>query len=188
MKEGKKDVDTCDDNSDSINPLQCYKESLIQKVRTGPPTKYDVSMCKTIIEAAAEGAHIPGMMLAIGIGSKETWYEWKNRYPEFKAAVEYSEVVSQALHEQIGYLGTTGQIKGFQPTSYAMTMNNKFPKDYSRSGTGGDHTEITINQVNLSSDEMMEKIGQKLEKLKSLGVDPFGNNNTQQLIEHDTES
>lgn len=138
--------------------------------RLGAPSKYSPELCEKIVEAAWQGAHIPGMMVAAGIKSKDTWYRWEKEYPEFKEAVEQAKLVSQAVYESIGYKGTTGQIKNFNATSWAMIMNNKFKDEYSRNGTGG-HTEITLNTVNLSDSEKLHKITQKLEKLKSLGID-----------------
>lgn len=138
--------------------------------KRGRKTKYTKDVCEKIIEAAGQGAHIPGMMVAAGIASKETWYNWIERHPEFKEAVERAKVISQAVYEQIGFKGTTGQIKGFNATSWAMIMNNKFGDEYKRNDTGG-HTEVTINQLNLSPDQVEQKIQQKMERLKSLGID-----------------
>lgn len=148
----------------------CPTPEVIQASKPGPKPKFEPWMCDKIIEVAAEGGHIPAMMSAINVFSKETWYRWKNDYPEFKEAVEKSEIVSQAFYEKLGLLGTMGQIKNFSATTYMITMNNKFGDEYKR-GTGGNNTEITINQVALSSDQLALKIAQKAEQLKMLGVD-----------------
>jgi hypothetical protein len=49
-------------------------------------------------------------------------------------------------------------------------MNNKFGNEYKRNASS---TEVTItnNTLNLTSEQVTEKIAQKMEKLKSLGVD-----------------
>ena len=68
-------------------------------------------------------------------------------------------------------MGAMGQIKGFNPTTFAMIMNNKFGDEYKR-GTGS-NTEVTItnNTLKLSSDEVQAKIEQKINNLQKLGVD-----------------
>lgn len=138
-------------------------------VKRGVPSKYTSDMCDTIIKIAASGGHIAEMRVAIDCRSKETWYRWKKEYPEFAEAVEYAELVSQAYWERLGHDGL--QSKSFNATTYALIMNNKFGDDYKRSGTGANSsTEITINTVTLSSEQIQQRITQKLDKLKSLGV------------------
>lgn len=140
-------------------------------VKTGPKPKYLPQYCEDIIEVAASGGHIPAMMLKIGVRSKETWYRWQKEYPEFKEAVEFANVVSQATYEELGYRGLTGQIKFFNATTYAMIMNNKFGDEYKRNGSSDTEINIVNNTLNLTPDQVNQKIAQKIEKLKSLGVD-----------------
>ncbi len=142
----------------------------IEAKKPGPKPRYESWMCEKIVEVAAEGGHIPAMMAAINIFSKDTWYRWKIDYPEFKEAIEKAEIVSQAFYEKLGLLGTMGQIKNFSATTYMITMNNKFGDEYKR-GTGGNSTEITINQVTLPPEQLAQRIAQKAEQLKMLGVD-----------------
>ena len=97
---------------------------------TNRQSKYNSDMCTKIIDAATKGKHITGMMLAINCKSKATWYKWQEEHPEFKEAVEYSKHISQGFYEELGLLGTTGQIKNFSATTYALIMNNKFKEDY----------------------------------------------------------
>lgn len=138
--------------------------------RRGPESKYNISMCEQIIDVATAGGHIAEMMVCIGVRSKETFYRWQKDYPEFKEAYEYSKIVSQAFHEKLGRQGAAGLVPNFNATAYAIIMNNKFSDDYKR-GTGGNSTEITINTVNLEPKQLELKIAQKLEQLRSLGVD-----------------
>lgn len=143
----------------------------VVKLKPGPESNFNADwMCEKIIEVARNGGHQAAMMLAIGVRSTDTFYRWLEQYPEFKNAYEYSKVVSKAFYEDIGLKGALGMIPGFNFHSYAMTMNNKFPEDYKRSATGG-NTEITINTMNLSPDQLDSKIAQKLEQLKAFGVE-----------------
>lgn len=144
--------------------------SLVASGKTGPATLYKPSYCDAVIDVAMQGGHIPAMMMAINIRSKDTWYTWKKEHPEFKEAVEYSKVVSQAFHEKKGLEGALGEIPNFNASTYALIMNNKFGDDYKRNPNGSGPTEITFNTLNLNADQLTDKIAQKLEKLKSLGV------------------
>lgn len=135
-----------------------------------PACKYKPQACEAILEIASKGGHISTMMNAVGIRSKSTWASWKQRYPEFKEAVEHAEIISQSFYEQLGLQGIMGTIPNFNATTYALVMNNKFSNEYKRNPSGSGPTEITFNTVNMSSDQVSEKIAQKIERLKSLGV------------------
>lgn len=137
---------------------------------SGPKVKYSSDMCTKVVEQASRGGHIPAMMMSIGVKSKDTWYRWQKEYPEFREAVEYAKIVNQAYMEEIGMNAILGRIKDFNASTYALVMNNKFGDEYKKAASGST-TEITFNTLNLSSDEISQKIAQKLEKLKGLGVD-----------------
>ena len=130
--------------------------------------KYDPSMCQTILNVAEQGGHVPAMMKAIGILSKDTFYRWLREYPEFNEAYEASKVASQAFYEEILLAGAIGKIKNFNFNALAMTMNNKFQDDYKRSATGN-NTEINVGSINsiehLDSKELDKKIAKLQEKL-----------------------
>jgi len=145
----------------------------LDEVKRGPKPQFKPEYCGNIVEVAMEGGHIPAMMLSIGIRSKDTWYRWQREYPEFKEAVEWAEIVSQATYESLGLKGLKGEIPNFNSSTYALIMNNKFGLDYKRNpnGAGGTEINITNNTLNLTSEQVQQKIAQKLEKLKSLGVD-----------------
>jgi hypothetical protein len=138
--------------------------------KKGAPALYTTNMCQQIIDIASQGGHIPAMMDAIGIKSKDTWYRWQKEYPEFKDAVNQAEIKSQAFYEHLGLKALLGEIPHFSATTYALIMNNKFGNEYKRNASS---TEVTItnNTLNLTSEQVTEKIAQKMEKLKSLGVD-----------------
>lgn len=139
------------------------------KKKRGPESRYSSDMCDKIVEIASEGGHVAEMMIALGISSKETFYKWQNENPEFKEAYGLSKLVSQAYYEKLGLQGATGQIPNFNASTYALIMNNKFSDEYKRSGSGS-HTEITVNTLNMTPEQIESRIAQKLEKLKALGV------------------
>jgi hypothetical protein len=137
---------------------------------SGRKTSYEPEFCETIQKVASAGGHIPSMMKAVGIKSKATWYKWQRDFPEFKDAVEEAELLSQAFYEELGLQGMMGKIPNFNATTYIFMMHNKFNTEYKRNPTATE-VNITNNTLNLSSDQMAQKIAQKLEKLKTLGID-----------------
>ncbi len=143
-------------------------ELLIKGV--GAPSKYSPDCCTKILKIAEQGGHIPAMMREIGIKSKDTWYRWQKDYPEFRDAVEQAEIVSQAFYEEMGLRGTLGQIPNFNASTYALIMNNKFNKDYKRNPSATE-VNITNNTLNLTTEQLDDKIAQAMEKVKSLGFD-----------------
>lgn len=127
--------------------------------------KYSPDMCEKIIEIAANGGHVAQMCVELGIGSKDTFYRWLNEYPEFAEAYETAKLHSQAFWESVGTMGTTGQLKGFNATTYAIIMNNKFSEDYKRSGTGS-NTEINIDNRSVNVEQLSnEQLDQRLKEL-----------------------
>lgn len=143
-------------------------EEIITK--RGPKAKFESWMCDKIKEVASNGGHVSAMCLAIGILSEDTFHRWKKEYPEFKEAYEECKIISKSVYENILLQGAMGQIKGFNFNSIAMIMNNKFPDEYKRGANGSNtNTEITINQLNLTPEEINYKISQVTEKLQSLG-------------------
>ena len=141
--------------------------------KVGRKSKYTPEACQAVVDAAARGEHVAGMILAAGATSRQTFYNWRKEHPEFDQACKSAELISLAFYEKVGQMGIQGLIKGFNATAWIMVMNNKFKDEYSRSGSGS-NTEITVNTLNLSDSEKMQKIAQKLEKLKALGVDLDG--------------
>lgn len=138
--------------------------------KKGAPSLFSVDKCQQIVEVAAQGGHIAAMMKAIGIKSKDTWYRWQKEYPEFKAAVEEAEIESQAYLEFVGLQGILGKIPNFNSSTYALVMNNKFSSEYKRNPAATE-INVTNNTLNLTPEQVTQKIAQKMEKLKSLGVD-----------------
>ncbi len=141
--------------------------------KRGPKKKFELWMCDAIIEVARTGGHISTMCETIGIKSENTFHMWKKEYPEFASAYEEARTVSKGVYENLLLQGAMGKIPGFNFNAIAMLMNNKFPDEYKRGANGSNtnsNTEITINQLTLSPEQVQYKINQKLEKLKSLGV------------------
>ncbi len=138
--------------------------------KRGPKEKYTSEMCDTIIEVAKAGGHIDQMCVDIGIRSRDTFNRWRKEHPEFEEAFQTSKMYSQAFYEKLALAGASGKIPGFNVTSLAMIMNNKFPDDYRRSANGGgEPQQTTVNIINLTPEEIRYKIAQKQELLRQRG-------------------
>jgi hypothetical protein len=146
----------------------------------GAPSKYRPEMCNIVIQVANDGGFHAAMMVACGIGN-DTFYRWKKEIPEFKEAVDQADLISLALQEAVLVDGMLGKIKNYNFNANAMILNNKWRAHYARvNSSGGDtNIEITNNTINLSKDEIDNKIAQVLERLKKSGTDYTTN-----LIEH----
>lgn len=142
-------------------------------------TKYQPWMCQKVLDIAEQGGHVPAMMKAIGILSKDTFYRWLREYPEFNEAYESAKIASQAFYEEVLLAGALGKIKGYNFNSIAMVMNNKFGEEYKRSATGS-NTEINVGSINsiehLDSKALDKKIQQLQQKLNLIpqGLDESG--------------
>lgn len=144
-------------------------EAEILPARRGAPTKYKVEMCDVIKAVATDGGFHAAMMVACGI-TNDTFYRWQREIPEFREAVAQADLISLALQEAALMDGMMGRIKNYNFNANAMILNNKYKALYTR-GEGSGNTEVTINTINLTPDQMDIKISQKLEKLRSMGID-----------------
>jgi len=146
------------------------KVEVIPKKR-GPKLKYEPWMCEKILEVATQGGHVAQMCAAIGIKSQDTFFRWVKEIEDFKEAYEESKVASQAFYENLLLMGGLGKIPGYNFSSIAMVMNNKFPSEYKRSATGS-NTEININTIELNNEQLDEQIESVKARLAALNYVP----------------
>ncbi len=158
-------------NSSPLPTIPVSEEFKLKKM--GRPTGYQPWMCDKIIEIASQGGHRAQMIVALGVRSDTTIDDWCEKYPEFKEAYALSKIHSQAFYEELNLKGTMGEIDRFNVTGLALTMNAKFSNEYKRPGSTGatNNTEININAINLSPQQIDNKIAQLLEKFKSQGLE-----------------
>jgi hypothetical protein len=150
----------------------------------GVKSLYNPRMCDLVIETAIAGGFHAAMCLSCGITAK-TFDNYRKEHIEFNDAVEYADLITLSQQEQKLQDMADGKIKGDYRAT-AMLLNNKYRHIYDK--TAGSNTEITINTINLTSDQMNAQIAQKLEKLKSMGIEVgtvMPTLGTPILIEHD---
>tara|TARA_R110000868_G_scaffold411691_2_gene707566 strand:- start:5810 stop:6286 length:477 start_codon:yes stop_codon:yes gene_type:complete len=144
---------------------------ILPKDKGGRPSKYDPSFCDKIIELAYEGAGILEMMVACGISSKTTWYDYRDSHPEFKEASKAAKIISASVDEhafsKIAREGKKGDAKALQ-----WSLHNKAPEFYQMPNSKG--PEITINGGNviLSTSEIDNQIEAVKAQLRSLNDIP----------------
>ena len=154
------------------NKSEVLEGEIIEETLKTRSSKYKPWMCDKIVEVAEQGGHVPAMLKAIGVRSKDTFYRWLREYPDFKDAYEASKVVSQAFYEEVLLAGALGKIKGYNFNSIAMVMNNKFNDEYKRSATGS-NTEVNIGTMNTLNQLNGKELDKKIENLqKKLNLIP----------------
>lgn len=95
----------------------------------GRPTKYTPDMCDKIVELGKIGASKHEMAMELGI-SIDTFMVWQIENTQFSEAVRTAMSFSQAWWEKQGRIATFGEISGFNSTSYAFNMKNRFKEDW----------------------------------------------------------
>jgi len=118
-----------------------------QRKKTGPkgPTKYNQDMVKKLEAFGSNGEGVVEACLVLGI-SKETFYEWGRKFPEFSDAIKQFKLRSQVWWEKAGRAGAVGKLAGFNARSYIFNMKNRFPDDWR------DKQEIEQTNFNVTID------------------------------------
>lgn len=94
-------------------------------MKFGRPSKYKRKYNLLAFDLLTKGYSKEAVAGKIGI-SKQCFYEWVQKYQDFGDAVQRGESASQFYWEDLGMLGTLGQIKGFNASSWMFNMKNRF--------------------------------------------------------------
>lgn len=94
----------------------------------GRPSEYDPAICSTLEGMGHDGEGMAEAIVALGI-SRDTFYRWQEKYPEFSDAVKAMKSRSQAWWERRGREATFNN-DGFNATSYIFNMKNRFAEDW----------------------------------------------------------
>ena len=116
------------------------KKPASERKKTGPkgPTKYEKKLAERLAALGSKGEGVVEACLTLGI-SKETFYEWGRKFPEFSDAIKQFKLRSQVWWESGGRAGTFGKVAGFNASAYSLQMRNRFPDDW-RDKVENDHT------------------------------------------------
>lgn len=95
----------------------------------GAPTKYKDEHCLKAEEILAKGKSLAAVCAHLNI-ARCTLYEWRDTNPDFKAAIQRGLQKCQALWEDIGTNGVTGEYDKFAAAPWIFIMKNRFREDY----------------------------------------------------------
>ena len=91
---------------------------------------YDPTVCDELPAMFADGSSIVKVCARkLGI-ARSTYYEWKEKYPEFKKAAEKGEQLAQCAQEDVLEEGARGKIENYNATSQIFLMKCRYRKDY----------------------------------------------------------
>ena len=82
-----------------------------------------------VIEMGKTGASKAEICLDLDI-HYSTFQLWQEQHEEFSEAVSKAERLSQGWWEKNGRIATFGGIQGFNATSFAFNMKNRFKDDW----------------------------------------------------------
>jgi hypothetical protein len=92
-------------------------------------TEYDPKFCDLLPTLFENGASITKVCVKLDI-HRDTYYEWKKRYPDFADAAKQGELQSQVYWEEMGQDGIFGGIDKFAGSSWQFVMKNRFRDSY----------------------------------------------------------
>jgi DNA-binding XRE family transcriptional regulator len=135
------------------------------------PTKYDPKLADALLESLSKGLTKQEAAAELRI-SRDTMYRWAKEHSEFGTALRTGLEWSEAVNISILRQGALGKIPKFNPTAFALLMNNTFGWSKSQEGFVG--TQININNMNVlqnkSNDELLKFIEEKQANLQQLGI------------------
>lgn len=97
----------------------------MKKNKGGRPTKYKTEYCREVIDFMTFGYSKEAFCGRIGI-AKDTLYKWDKKHKEFADAIKKGEAKSLLFWEKMGIEGATGNISGFNPSTWIFNMKNRF--------------------------------------------------------------
>lgn len=131
---------------------------MVAKSPPVPKSKYDPSMCQTMIDLGKEGASQKIMWSALGI-SKATAAAYKEKYPEFAEALDMALVHSQAYWERMMLANVDN--KNFNTRMVEIAVRGQFGETYK------DNREIKADIKQAVTIDFNKEIGDLITALKS---------------------
>lgn len=115
----------------------------------GRPSEYDPAICEVLGALGHEGEGMAEAIVACGI-SRDTFYRWQEKYPEFSDAVKGMRARSQAWWERKGREATFGGVDGFNATSFIFNMKNRFPDEWRDKQEVGLDANVRVSGVEMT--------------------------------------
>jgi hypothetical protein len=118
--------------------------------------KYKSEHCETAINVLTGGESVAAVCAEIGI-ARSTFYEWRDKYPEFAKAIQIGLQKAQRDWEILGRQGISGQIDKFSPSPWIFTMKNRFRDDYKDDSKEEKSTETSVLEKILNGEITVNK-------------------------------
>jgi hypothetical protein len=113
----------------------------------GRPTKYRPEYCEALVDHMAQGLSFESFAGTIGV-CDDTLRYWCDKFPDFSHARKLGTQANRIFWEKLGIQGATGQLQGFNATSWIFNMKNRF-KWTDRLDTNTNHSgKIDIPAIN----------------------------------------
>lgn len=91
----------------------------------GRPTKYRPEYCQIAEDTLSEGLSQAVLAGKLNV-DEDTITNWKAEHEEFFGAIKRGSSKGRELWERMGIQGASGQIDGFNATSWIFNMKNRF--------------------------------------------------------------
>jgi DNA-binding XRE family transcriptional regulator len=136
------------------------------------PTKYEPKLADKLLEMMSQGLTKQEAAAELKI-SRDTMYRWAKEHKEFGESLKLGTEWSEAVNISILRQGALGKINKFNPTAFALLMNNAYGWSKSQEGFVN-NTQININSMNIlqskSNEELLKFIEDKQVALQNMGV------------------
>lgn len=134
--------------------------------KPGAPDKYEPRFCQMLIDHMREGLSIHAFG-GVVLVSRQTLYNWLDKYPEFKEAKEIGESLSLLFWEKMGRSGAMTVVdreKGIKRSLnagvWSMNMKNRFGWR-ERQPEERDDIKVTVtNEVTVDKTDLEDRIKQ----------------------------
>ena len=106
---------------------------------------YKPEMCAKATKVLADGESLAAVCDELDI-CRSTLYEWRDKYPEFGAAIKKGLQKSQRDWERKGREAMFDS-KNFNSASWIFTMKNRFRDDYAEDKTEKSSTDTLVDKL-----------------------------------------
>ena len=95
-----------------------------REMTTGRPTAFKEEYCEMLIDHMSQMLSYESFAGVIGV-CRATIYHWEKIHPQFSDAKKRGHAQLLLSMEKLGLQGITGDLKGFNASTYIFTMKNK---------------------------------------------------------------
>lgn len=118
-----------------------------------PHAKYNESLVGKIAEMFADGSSITQVAARkLGV-TRQTYYTWKETYPDFRIQAELGEQLSEALHEDKLAGLADGMIEDGSAAARIFLMKNRFRESYGEQKQAPNALSAIETLLNLMNDK-----------------------------------